>query len=72
MKDYPDNLKLEDLMRIQDVVGAKKPKGDANEEPDFKSSPLLDVDRKQIELEKDSGVRQDPYTLKLGKVPGTV
>ncbi len=65
---YP--VKLEDLMRIQDVLGAKKRKDDGvQEELDLKSLPLVDVDRNKIELKQDSGVRQDPYTLKLGTVP---
>jgi hypothetical protein len=69
LKDFPENLKLEDLMRIRDVVGAKKRTDkNPNEEPDYKSSPLVDVDRNQIELKEDSGVRQDPYSLKLGTV----
>jgi hypothetical protein len=69
LKDVPENLKLEDLMRIRDVVGAKKRTDkNPNEEPDFKNSPLLDVDKSQIELKEDSGVRQDPYSLKLGTV----
>lgn len=69
LKDFPDKLKLEDLMRIRDVAGAKK-RTDKNpfEEPDLKSQPLLEVDPKKIELKEDSGVRQDPYTLKLGTV----
>ena len=69
VKEFPDKLKLEDLMRIQAVVGAKK-RTDKNpsEEPDYKGAPLVDVDRNQIELKQDSGVRQDPYTLKLGTV----
>lgn len=69
LKDYPDKLKLEDLMRIQDVVGAKKKKGQDGKdegEPDYKNAPLVDVDRNAIELKKDSGVRQDPYSLRLG------
>jgi hypothetical protein len=67
LKDFTGLLTIEDLMRIQDVVGSVKSKG-SGEQPDFKNSPLLEVDRKTIELDKDSGVRQDPYTLKLGKV----
>ncbi len=69
LRDYPDKLKLEDLMRIRDVVGAKKKNGKDGKddgEPDYKNAPLVDVDRNAIELKKDSGVRQDPYTLKLG------
>ncbi|MBI2805819.1 MAG: hypothetical protein HYX68_12640 [Planctomycetes bacterium] len=69
LKDYPDKLKLEDLMRIRDIAGAKK-RTDKNpgEEPDLKNTTLLEVDPKKIELKEDSGVRQDPYTLKLGKI----
>jgi hypothetical protein len=69
LKEFPENLKLEDLMRIQEITGAKKRTDkNADEEPDYKSAPLVDVDRNQIELKEDSGVRQDPYTLKLGTV----
>jgi hypothetical protein len=70
VKDFPDNFKLEDLQRIWEVAGAKKASGKAREEePDFANAPLDEVDRKIIELQKDSGVRQDPYALKLGKEP---
>jgi hypothetical protein len=66
VKDYPDNFKVEDLQRIWEVAGAKKSAAGKDEEPDFKNAPFDEVDRKVIELEKDSGVRQDPYVLKLG------
>jgi hypothetical protein len=67
LRDYPDKLKVEDLMRIQDVIAAKNRKGAGNkDEPDYKNAPLVDVDRNQLELKEDSGVRQDPYSLKLG------
>src|SRR5204862_7907562 len=68
VKNFPDNFKLEDLMRIQEVAGAKKANHDKKDELDPDKMLLLDVDKKQIELEKDSGVRQDPYSLTLGKV----
>lgn len=69
LKDYPDKLKLEDKMRIEKILGAKK-RTDKNpfEEPDLKDQFQLDVERSKIELKEDSGVRQDPYTLKLGTV----
>lgn len=70
LKDYPDKLTLKEAIRIQGVAGAKKGlDGNPNEEPKV-DVPLLDVDRNKIELKEDSGVRQDPYTLKLGKEPG--
>jgi hypothetical protein len=69
VKDYPENFKVEDLQRIWEIACAKKTAGGKDEEPDFKNTPFDEVDRKVIELEKDSGVRQDPYTLKLGTVP---
>ena len=69
LKDLPDKLKLEDLERIEKVVGAKKRiDKNPNDEPDYKNSPLVDVDRNKIELKEDSGVRQDPYSLKLGTI----
>jgi hypothetical protein len=68
VKDFPNDLKLEDLMRIREVHGAKKGVGN-KEELDFSTAEMTDVDRKIIELEKDSGVRQDPYALTLGKEP---
>lgn len=67
VKDFPDGFKVEDLLRIQEVAGKKQGAG-KGDEPDFKNAPLYDVDKKSIELDKDSGVRQDPYTLKLGTV----
>lgn len=67
VKNFPDNFKLEDLMRIQEVAGTKKRTLD-KEDKDLDSMFLLDVDKKRIELDKDSGVRQDPYSLTLGKV----
>ena len=68
LKDHQlDKLKLEDLMRFWEVAGAKKSGNGIADEPDPKA-PLLDVERSKIELEKDSGVRQDPYSLTLGKV----
>jgi hypothetical protein len=69
LKDYPDKLKLGDLMRIRDVVGAqKRTDKNAREEPDLKDQFQLDVENSRIELKEDSGVRQDPYSLKLGKI----
>jgi hypothetical protein len=69
VKDFPSSFKVEDLQRIWDVTGTKKAGGDRGAEPDFKNARYDDVDRKVIELQKDSGVRQDPYTLTLGKEP---
>jgi hypothetical protein len=65
VKDF-EEIKLEDLMRIREVVGAKKGQGN-KDELDFSKVNYDEVDRKIIELEKDSGVRQDPYALTLGK-----
>src|SRR5262249_4117822 len=69
LKDFPDKLTLEEKKRIESVLGAKK-RTDKNpfEEPDLKNQFQLDVERSQIELKEDSGVRQDPYILKLGTV----
>jgi hypothetical protein len=68
VKDFPENMKLEDLMRLREVAGAKKGLGNT-EELDFSKTVYDEVDRKVIELQKDSGVRQDPYILQLGKEP---
>jgi hypothetical protein len=68
VKDFPENLKLEDLIRLREVAGAKKRKDKDNKDLDFKDALLTDLDPKRITLEKDSGVRQDPNTLTLGKV----
>jgi hypothetical protein len=68
LKDY-EELKIQDLMRIREVAGAKKGQGGSKEEPDFSKIIEEEVSRKIIELEKDSGVRQDPYSLTLGKEP---
>jgi hypothetical protein len=69
VKDFPSRFKVEDLQRIWDVTGTKKAGGDRGAEPDFNNARYDDVDRKVIDLQKDSGVRQDPYTLTLGKEP---
>jgi hypothetical protein len=64
--DFPADLKLEDLLRIREVIGAKKSEGN-KDELDFSKVKYDEVSRKEIEMEKDTGVRQDPYILKLGK-----
>src|SRR5262249_48821999 len=69
VNDYPENLKLADLQRIWDVAGAKKGAGDGKDELDFSTAKYEEVSRKAIDMEKDTGVRQDPYTLTLGTVP---
>jgi hypothetical protein len=69
VKNYPENFKVEDTVRIWEVTGKKNP-GDAKEtDPDFKNAPLVDYDKAQIELSKDSGVRQDTNALRLGSIP---
>jgi hypothetical protein len=69
LKDYADKLTNEEKMRLEKIAGAKK-RTDKNpfEEPDLKDAFQPDVDRKKIELKEDSGVRQDPYSLKLGTI----
>ena len=69
VKDYPDHFKVEDLMRFWEVAGARRKNPDGKDDDLAKEPDLLHVDPKQITLDKDSGVRQDPYTLKLGNVP---
>lgn len=66
VKDFPDDLKLDDTARLQDIVAAAK-KAAADKAAGEKPPPaFFDIDPKQLELEKDSGVRQDTDTLKLG------
>jgi hypothetical protein len=70
VKDYPEGFKVEDMVRIWEVAGMKKSTANPKEEPDWKKSQLMEYKKEQIELKEDSGVRQDPYTLKLAKQPG--
>ncbi len=65
VKEFNDQFKVEDMVRVWEVAGAKKSAG-KEAEPDFRNAPLYDVDKAAIELATDSGVRQDTSTLKLG------
>jgi hypothetical protein len=67
LKDYPENFKVEDLLRLREVAGAKKSAKRDDEEKNLDDLIVLEVDPKAIERETDSGVRQDPYSLLLGK-----
>ncbi len=69
VKDFPDGFKVEDMVRIWEVAGAKKGKGGKEDEPDFTKTQLMDYDKNAIELKQDSGVRQDPSILRLGNTP---
>jgi hypothetical protein len=69
VKQYPEGFKVEDMVRIWEV-NRKKSTKDPLEEPDFKKSESMFYDKNAIELKEDSGVRQDPYTLKLATVAG--
>jgi hypothetical protein len=70
VKDFPNDIKIEDIVRTREVVPAQKKPGSG---PDGKGpapgDPFDDIDRSKLELLKDSGVRQDPNILALGKVP---
>jgi hypothetical protein len=65
--DFPHGFKVEDMVRVWEVAGRKKYTKDPRNEPDFKKSELMAYDKDAINLKEDSGVRQDPYALKLGK-----
>ncbi|HZZ82522.1 MAG TPA: hypothetical protein VFE62_28745, partial [Gemmataceae bacterium] len=70
LKDFNDKLTLAEKKRIENVLNAKK-RTDKNpfEEPDLKDAFHPDIlALNKIELKEDSGVRQDPYSLKLGSV----
>jgi hypothetical protein len=68
VREDPNNVKIEDLIRNQEAPGGKKAIGGAGKDDKqataFDDLPPPDV--KKLELLKDSGVRQDTDTLKLG------
>jgi hypothetical protein len=66
VKDFPENMKLEDTMRLREVVAGKK-KTAEDLAKEFEEKGVVALENKRITLEKDSGVRQDTDTLKLGK-----
>lgn len=70
VKDFPEKLKLTDLIRVRDVAHAKKKFG--LQEKNTLDDPLahmLDFAKGYIEAKQDTGVRQDTSTLTLAKKP---
>jgi hypothetical protein len=70
VKDFPSSIKLEDVIRIRQTAGDnnKFPAPDSTKGNPLDSS-LLDIDKSTLDLQKDSGVRQDPNILKLATRP---
>jgi hypothetical protein len=66
VKDF-DLFKVEDTVRLREVLNAEKSKANPFEELDLSKTKLTNVTQKQVEYEKDPGVRQDTSTLTLGK-----
>jgi hypothetical protein len=67
VKDF-SLFKLEDTLRLREVLNAEKSKANPFEELDLSKEKRNNVTAKQIGLDKDSGVRQDTDTLTLGKL----
>jgi hypothetical protein len=67
VKDFPKNLKVDEIIRLRELADAGK-KGDSSGEEGrmLDKSLFPEVDRGKLELKKDSGVRQDPNILQLG------
>lgn len=67
-RDFSEKVKVDDIIRMREVAGARK--RTPEEENAKHKLPAFDpIDVKKLELLKDSGVRQDPNILTLGKVP---
>ncbi len=69
VKDYPNKLKVEEIIRMREVAGAKQ-KSTGEEGKMLDKSLFPDFTRGELELKKDSGVRQDPNILQLGNSLG--
>lgn len=68
VKNFPDKMKVDEIIRMREVADARR--RSAAEEAMKTKLPAFDaIDVKKLELLKDSGVRQDPNILSLGKVP---
>lgn len=66
VKDFPNDIKIDDIVRTREVTQAKRPGGGADNKVPAPGDAFDDVDRSKLELLKDSGVRQDPNILSLG------
>ena len=69
VREDPNSVKIEDIVRMRDVVGAKKGEPNDGKKGVFAEGEEA-PDPAKLELLKDSGVRQDPNTLTLAKEPG--
>jgi hypothetical protein len=68
VKNFPEKAKVSDIIRMREVAGARK--RTAEEDARTSKLPTYDpIDINKLELLRDSGVRQDPGILSLGKVP---
>jgi hypothetical protein len=67
VKNFPNKAKIDEIIRMREVAGARK--RTAEEEAARGKLPAYDaIDVSKLELMRDSGVRQDPNILSLGKV----
>jgi hypothetical protein len=70
VKDFANDIKIDDIVRTREVVQApKKPGAGPDNKAPAPGDGFDDVDRSKLELLKDSGVRQDPNILALGNRP---
>jgi hypothetical protein len=68
VKDTGEKIKTTDIVRMREVAGARKRTPEEEAKQAGKMDAFDDIDTKKLELLKDSGVRQDPNILSLGKV----
>ena len=67
IKNFPEKMKVDEIIRMREVADARR--RTAAEEAAKGKLPAFDaIDLKKLELLKDSGIRQDPNILSLGKV----
>jgi hypothetical protein len=68
VKDMGDKIKTTDIVRMREVAGARKRSLEEEAKEAGKMDAFDKIDVSKLELMKDSGVRQDPNILGLGKV----
>jgi hypothetical protein len=67
VKDFDGNVDANEIVRMREVLGARpRSKEEEAQKPGTIGGDEIDV--KKLELMRDSGVRQDPNILSLGKV----
>ena len=69
VKDFPSDIKIEDIIRTREVAQAEEGAAGGEGKAPAPADAIDDIDRSKLELLKDSGVRQDPNILSLGNRP---